>query len=205
MTLCPRPLFVFAPGAGAPSSSPWMQRFASYLSTIGAVHAFDYPYQVAKRKYPDRLPVLMEAHEAAVQQASAGHEGPVILVGKSMGSRVGCHVSLDVPVAALVCLGYPLLAAGNPTKRRDAVLRELRTPILFVQGTRDPLCPLDALRAVIPDVKASAELHVVEDGDHSLQTTRSTLKRLQTTQEGVEQAIIAAIAAFVTRVVSARP
>jgi len=36
----------------------------------------------------------------------------------------------------------------NPAKLRDKVLRELTTPILFVQGTHDSLCPLDLLADV---------------------------------------------------------
>jgi len=38
----PKPLFLFGPGAGAPSSHPWMQRWSQRLSTIGDVVAFDY-------------------------------------------------------------------------------------------------------------------------------------------------------------------
>lgn len=191
------PVILMAPGAGATSCSEWMQRFARYLSAIGRVETVDYPYQLAGRKYPDRLPVLMSAHRDAVVRCRQQYEGPLVLVGKSMGSRVGCHVSLAEPVTALVCLGYPLLGAGNPNKRRDEVLRELRTPVLFVQGTRDPLCPIPALQSLLPTLKASTELHVVEDGDHSLQVTRSYLKRKQTTQEAVELSIVAAIERFV--------
>ena len=45
----------------------------------------------------------------------------------------------------LICLGYPLCAMGDRSKLRDEVLRSSGTPILFVQGTRDALCPLDLL------------------------------------------------------------
>ena len=38
-SLMERPLFLFAPGAGAPSSHPWMQRWKERLSTIGDVAA----------------------------------------------------------------------------------------------------------------------------------------------------------------------
>jgi predicted alpha/beta-hydrolase family hydrolase len=46
------------------------------------------------------------AHRAAVADARAA--GPLFLVGKSMGGRVGCHVALEETVAGVVCLGYPL-------------------------------------------------------------------------------------------------
>jgi uncharacterized protein len=120
-----------------------------------------------------------------------------------MGSRVGCHVSLETPVAALVCLGYPLLGAGDPNKRRDEVLRELNTRTLFIQGTRDALCPLDVLQALLPTLKAPTELHIVENGDHSLQVTRTHLKRHQTTQEAIERTIVETIATFVAGIDSA--
>ena len=143
-----QPLLLFAPGAGAPSSHSWMTRWAELLAGIGSVRPFDYDYMRGGRKRPDPLPQLMAAHRTALRQARDGGSSPVVLIGKSMGSRIGCHVSLEEKVSALVCFGYPLCGGGDPTKLRDKVLRELRTPILFVQGTRDALCPLDMLATV---------------------------------------------------------
>ena len=109
---------------------------------IGEVVLFDYPYMLEGRKRPDFLPQLIAAHREALANARKQSGNPfVILVGKSMGSRIGCHVANQEQVAGLVCLGYPLCAAGNVTKLRDKVLKELRTPILFVQGTRDRPLP----------------------------------------------------------------
>jgi predicted alpha/beta-hydrolase family hydrolase len=82
---------------------------------------------------------------------------------------------------------------GDRAKMRDEVLRKLQTPILFVQGTRDPLCPLDLLESVRKEMQAPNELHVVEGGDHSSRV----LKRSGQSQEDVDLAILAAIAAFV--------
>jgi hypothetical protein len=91
MTLRHKHLFLFAHGAGAPSSHPWMLRWAELLTTIGNVAAFDYPYLAEGRKRPDPLPKLIEAHRAALEKARQSHAGPVVLIGKSMGGRVGCH------------------------------------------------------------------------------------------------------------------
>ena len=162
------PFFLFAPGAGAPSSHPWMQRWKEHLSQIGRVETFDYPYMNEGRKRPDPLPVLIAAHREALAHARREASEPVILIGKSMGGRVGCHVALEEEVAGMICLGYPLCGAGDRTKMRDQVLRQLRTPILFVQGTRDPLCPLDLLKDVRAAMEAPSTLHVVDGGDHSL-------------------------------------
>ena len=138
--------FLLAPGAGAPSSHPRMRTFARLLGSIGKVQPFDYPYMIEGRGRPDPLPKLIAAHRAALAALRASHDGPIVLAGKSMGGRVGCHVALVEPVEAVICLGYPLCGAGDRSKLRDQVLLELRTPAMFVQGTRDPLCPLDASR-----------------------------------------------------------
>src|SRR5207248_8900361 len=100
-------------------------------------------------------------------------------------------------VAGLVCLGYPLCGGGDRTKLRDKVLHELQTPILFVQGTRDPLCPLELLEKVRSQMKAPNFLHLVEDGDHSLRLTKRGLQATGETQENVDQRILAAISNFV--------
>jgi predicted alpha/beta-hydrolase family hydrolase len=112
-----------------------------------------------------------------------------------MGGRVGCHVALEEKVDGVVCMGYPLCAMGDPSKLRDQVLRDLRTPILFVQGTRDSLCPLDLLESVRKEMSAPNVLHVVEGGDHSLIVRKKDLR--SETQEDVDQRILKAIAEFV--------
>ena len=192
-----KPFFLFAPGAGAPSTHPWMQRWKGRLATIGRVALFDYPYMREKRKRPDRLPQLIAAHREALAQNRHADDGAAVLIGKSMGGRIGCHVALEERVDALVCLGYPLCAMGDRTKLRDEVLRALRTPILFVQGTRDPLCPLDLLERVRGEMKARNVLHVVEGGDHSLIVPKRQLQAKGETQEDVEQMILNQIAQFV--------
>jgi len=190
-----KPFFLFAPGAGAPSSHPWIQRWKQRLTRIGEVETFDYDYLREERRRPDRLPQLIAAHRAALTEVHSKTAGPIFLIGKSMGARIGCHVALEEEVNGLVCLGYPLCGGGDPSKLRDQVLRDLRTPILFVQGTRDSLCPFDLLESVRKEMSAPNVLHVVEGGDHSLIVRKKDLG--SETQEDVDQRIAKAISDFV--------
>lgn len=194
------PFFLFAPGAGAASSHPWMQSWKTRLTNIGRVTLFDYYYVRENRKRPDPLPQLIAAHRAALAQDRQQTDDATVLIGKSMGGRIGCHVALEENVDALVCLGYPLCAAGDRTKLRDEVLCASRTPILFVQGTRDSLCPLDLLESVRAKMKAPNFLHVVEGGDHSLVVAKRQLQATGDTQENVDQRILEAISEFVDSV-----
>ncbi|MGH7983518.1 MAG: alpha/beta hydrolase family protein [Candidatus Udaeobacter sp.] len=196
------PLLLFAPGAGAPSSHPWMQDWKKRLSGIGVVESFDYDYLLEGRKRPDRLPQLIAAHRKALNRARERHRAEsIILVGKSMGGRVGCHLSLEEKVDGLVCLGYPLCGMGDRTKLRDEVLRALTTPLQFVQGTRDSLCPLDLLERVRAQIKAPNFLHTVEGGDHSLRVPKRQLQGTSKTQEDINQQILKAIGKFVDQLV----
>jgi len=184
---------LFAPGAGAPSTSEWMRAWAARLGALGDVRTLDYPYMHAGRRRPDRLPVLVAAHRDAAD-ASASCDGPLVFVGKSMGGRVGCHVALERAPSALVCFGYPLRSPAG--KLRDEVLLGLATPILFVQGTRDPLCPLDVLDRVRGRMTATSELVVVDEGDHSLLVTKRWLGRHEKTQSDIDAAILEAVEGF---------
>lgn len=171
-----------------------MNRWSALLETIGTVQRFDYAYRLAGSRRPDPLPRLIAAHRAALNEARAAHAGPIVLVGKSMGGRIGCHLSLEEKVDALVCLGYPLCGGGDPAKLRDKVLRELTTPIFFVQGTRDSLCPLELLEPVRDAMRAPNELLIVAGGDHSL-----GVPKRQEPQAAVDARILAAIGDFVGR------
>ena len=167
------------------------------MEIIGQIQLFDYAYMREGRRRPDPSPRLIATHRHALAEARKQTNAPVILIGKSMGGRIGCHVSLEEPVKGLICLGYPLCGGGDPAKMRDQVLRALTTPILFVQGTHDPLCPLDLLERVRLETRAPTFLHIVEGGNHSLLVSNRQLEAAGETQHDVDARIVGAIASFV--------
>jgi len=172
----------------------WRARLAS-LGNVD-VRTFDYPYmRGAKWRSPDRLPVLIAAHRAELAELRTTAAGPVFLIGKSMGGRIGCHVALEDRVAGLICLGYPL-KSGATGALRDQVLLALETPVLFVQGTRDPLCPLDLLAEVRPRMKAPSTLLIVDGGDHSLAVSAAARKARGETQADSDARVLEAIRNF---------
>jgi fermentation-respiration switch protein FrsA (DUF1100 family) len=87
---------------------------------------------------------------------------------------------------------------GDRAKLRDEVLRALTTRVLFVQGIRDTLCPIDLLQPVRAEMKAPNFLHLVDGGDHSLRVPKHQLQAKGETQEDVDQRIFQAITAFVS-------
>jgi hypothetical protein len=175
-----------------------MQNWKRLLAEIGVVETFDYDYMRAGRKRCDSLPQLIAAHRKALLAAREKHQpDSTILIGKSLGGRIGCHLSQEEKVDGLICLGYPLCAMGDRTKLRDEVLRALTTPILFVQGTRDALCPLDLLERVRAEMKARNFLHTIDGGDHSLRILKRQLQATGQTQEDMDQEILKAIVGFV--------
>ena len=54
------------------------------------------------------LAIYRQGEVSPAKRILRDFDGPVVLIGKSMGSRIGCHLALEEDVAALVCLGYPL-------------------------------------------------------------------------------------------------
>jgi predicted alpha/beta-hydrolase family hydrolase len=165
----PRAAFVIAHGAGAGQTSAWMQRFARGMQARGVSAAtFDFPYMAAKRKVPDRAPVLEASWREALEAAQGAFAGlPIFIGGKSMGGRMASHIAAQgAPAAGLILLGYPLHPPGRPDQRRDAHLSQITMPTLFVQGSRDTFGTADEIRALLPAMPR-ATLHEVPGGDHS--------------------------------------
>ena len=171
-----RPIAVaaIAHGAGAGMHHPFMTGAAEGLAAGGvSVLRFNFPYMDApRRRRPDPPPVLLETWEAAVRQAMARSHGlPVVAGGKSMGGRIASMLAAkqgpDFPGTALVFFGYPLHRPGMTDHLRDAHLPRIRVPMLFIQGTRDPLARFDLMEALVERLGPIARLHVVTDGDHS--------------------------------------
>jgi predicted alpha/beta-hydrolase family hydrolase len=166
----PRAVLVLAHGAGAGQKSPFMVRFARGMAERGISAAtFDFPYMEARRKVPDRAPVLEARWREAVEEARAAFEElPLFIGGKSMGGRIASHLAAQKcpGLSGLVFLGYPLHPPGKPEQRRDAHLPSIAEPMLFVQGSRDPFGTAAEIAALLPSLP-HATLHEVPGGDHS--------------------------------------
>lgn len=198
------PVVVFAHGAGAPSSSDWMLRWKEMLkNALDAVEVvtFDYPYIAGgKKRAPPKAEKLVEFHKDIVKKTTDKYPvHPLILAGKSMGSRVSCMVAaeVDIDASAVICLGYPLKAMGGAV--RDETLLQLTVPVMFVQGSKDGLCPLEKLEAVCKKMKSHNELHVINGGDHSFKIGKKHLQTKGSTQDQAEDLAVQGVSSFVSR------
>ncbi|XP_065858660.1 uncharacterized protein [Euphorbia lathyris] len=200
----PAPVVVFAHGAGAPSSSDWMIRWKDMLKdALQAIEVvtFDYPYfSGGKKRAPPKADKLVEFHKDIVKNTVSKYPGhPLILAGKSMGSRVSCMVAAEdeIEPSAIICLGYPLKGTNGAV--RDETLLKLEVPVLFVQGSKDGLCPLEKLQDVCKKMKTQNEIHVIDGGDHSFKIGKKHLQTNGSTQEKAEEIAVQAIASFVSQ------
>jgi predicted alpha/beta-hydrolase family hydrolase len=168
-----RACFVFAHGAGAGMSHPFMETVATGLCDRGiASLRYQFPYMEKGGKRPDPPAVAHAAVRAAVKEAARRCHGlPLIAGGKSFGGRMTSQAQALAPlpgVRGLAFLGFPLHPPGKPSTSRAAHLSELKIPMLFLQGTRDDFAEMTLLEPVVKGLGGLASLHVVQEGDHSL-------------------------------------
>lgn len=184
-------------GAGAGQRSPFMMTFAQALATLGVdVLTFDFPYMQQRRKIPDRQPVLEACYAQVIARAreaipSAGRH--LFIGGKSMGGRIATHVAAAdrmLPVDGLVLLGYPLHPPGRSNQLRDAHLKDVRRPLLIVQGERDAFGTPAELKPVLAALRPVPLLHVVDGGDHSLKIGRSDEAAQAAVYDAVQHRIV---------------
>jgi uncharacterized protein len=174
----PQAQLILAHGAGAPQRHPFMRRVAYEIAARGiTVVTFDFFYSAKGSKRPDPMPVLQEAYLAvAAHTLAMAPSRPLFLGGKSMGSRVACLVSAQLPVRGVVALGYPLVPpnAKAPPKAdmREGLLRNLRVPVCILQGERDPFGGPDAFEAVMQAVPLGSCLHGIPGGKHSFEVPK---------------------------------
>ena len=165
-------LLVFAHGAGAGMTHPFMESLAANLAMRGVgTFRYQFPYMERGSKRPDPAPILEATVRSAVE-AAAGVAGDLTLVagGKSMGGRMTSRAaSADPlsPVRGLVFYGFPLHAVGKPGIERADHLQRVSVPMLFLQGSRDRLADLDLLAPLVERLGARATLHVTDGADHS--------------------------------------
>ena len=170
---------ILAPGAGAGQTSAFIVNFATGLAARGIdVVTFNFLYSEERRRIPDpndRLEACWRAVIAAVRAQTRTGQDALAIGGKSMGGRIASQVAASGigALTGLVLLGYPLHPPGRPDRLRTKHLTQIKAPMLFVQGARDAFGSPDELRPIITQLKPSADLHVVEGGDHSFKVSKS--------------------------------
>jgi predicted alpha/beta-hydrolase family hydrolase len=96
--------------------------------------------------------------------------GTVILGGHSYGGRQSSMLCAEEPdlVSALLLLSYPLHPPRKPEQQRTQHLPDLRTPALFVSGTRDPFGSIVELLQALKMIPAKTKLVRIEGAGHDL-------------------------------------
>lgn len=166
----PTGVLVLAHGAGAGQRSGFMVNTCQALVARDITSAtFDFDYISAGRRVPDRPLVLEAAWRRAAAEALERFGGlPLFIGGKSMGGRIATHIAAQGihGIVGIVLLGYPLHPPGRPHQRRDAHLRDVKEPMLFVQGSLDTFGNESEMSALVSGLPR-ATLHIIDGGDHS--------------------------------------
>ena len=167
-----RACYVLAHGAGAGMTHSFMAAVAAELGEREiATLRYQFPYMEHGSRRPDPPRLTQATVRAAVAAAARLAPAlPLIAGGKSFGGRMTSQAqaaSALVGVRGLVFLGFPLHPAGRPSDARAVHLSEVEIPMLFVQGTRDPLADLEWLTPVIGRLGERASLQLLPDADHS--------------------------------------
>ena len=165
---------VLTHGAGGNCNAPLLvalgERFAaSGISTLRC----DLPFR-QRRPHGPPSPSDAKHDQAGLRRAvelmKKQFAGRAFLGGSLLWRAPGEHVVAAEPtlVEGLLLLSYPLHPPGRPAQLRTAHFPSLRTPILFVSGTRDPFGSFEELASAIKLIPAPTKLAPIEGAGHGL-------------------------------------
>jgi predicted alpha/beta-hydrolase family hydrolase len=161
-------------GAGSNSRAPLLVAIAEVFAGAGmTVLRCDLPYR-QRRPYGPPRPGDADQDREGLKNAVAALRklvtGRVFLGGHSYGGRQSTMLCSDEPglVEGLLLLSYPLHPPRKPDQLRVQHLPRLRTPALFVHGTRDPFGAPGELESALRLIPAKTRLLIIEGVGHDL-------------------------------------
>ena len=161
-------------GAGGNCNAPLLVALSETFCGHGyAVLRCDLPFRQERRTGPPS-PGNAERDRAGLRNAVAAirkqTNGRIYLGGHSYGGRQAtmlCAAEHDL-VAGLLLLSYPLHPPRKPDQLRIQHLPNLRTPSLFVHGTRDPFGSIEEMRKALLLIPAQSNLVEINGAGHDL-------------------------------------
>ena len=175
-------MMTLAHGAGAGMKHSFMVTIAKSLAeqNIGTLR-FNFPFTEGKKGRPDPPAVAHKTVEAAIASAQKSFPKlPLFVSGKSFGERMTSQYLADHPtdaVRGIIFYGFPLHPAGKPSIERAEHLKNVKQPMLFLQGTRDELATWDLIESVCSSLPL-ATLVKIEGADHSFKAGKKDIMEI---------------------------
>ena len=175
-----RDALVLTHGAGANCQSALLVALASAFCEAGmTVLRCDLPFRQLRPIGPPMRGGGAERDQAGLRRSVEALRkivrGRVFLGGHSYGGRQSSMLAAAEPGLAdgLLLLSYPLHPPKKPDEPRTAHFPALRTPALFVHGTRDGFGSIDELTTAIALIPARTEMLPIQGAGHELMTARN--------------------------------
>ncbi|MEO8050126.1 MAG: alpha/beta fold hydrolase [Acidobacteriota bacterium] len=165
---------VITHGAGSNCDSPLLRAVAEAFADAGFyVLRCDLPYRQLRPTGPPPPGAAARDREGLQRAAEEMREitpDYVILGGHSYGGRQATLLAAETPAVAdsLLLLSYPLHPPRKPEQLRTEHYPKLRTPALFIHGTRDPFGSIEEMTLAIAAIPARRQLIAVEKAGHEL-------------------------------------
>jgi predicted alpha/beta-hydrolase family hydrolase len=165
---------VLTHGAGSDCDAPVLVAVAGAFARAGfTVLRCDLPFRQARSVGPPSPASAARDREGlyrAVQALRPFVTGGISLGGHSYGGRQASMLVADDGglVDALLLLSYPLHPPRRPNQRRVQHFGSLRTPTLFVHGSRDPFGSIAELNEARRSIAGRTALVTVNGAGHDL-------------------------------------
>jgi len=165
---------VLTHGAGSNSRAPLLVALAEVFAGAGiTVLRCDLPYRQSRPYGPPRPGDASRDREGLKNAVTALRNlvsGRMFLGGHSYGGRQATMLCAGQPGLAdgLLLLSYPLHPPRKPGQLRTQHLPNLRTPSLFVQGTRDPFGSPEEMDSALSLIPAKKRLLQIDGVGHDL-------------------------------------
>ena len=181
---------ILFPGAGTNANHKSLIAIENSLKKFNKkiqVRRVDFPYRLAGKSFPDRVPVLIDTVRKAVIQAAIDWDcetNQIVIGGRSMGGRMCSMAIADVEnhleVAALVCICYPLHPPKHPEKLRTEHLPRIQCQTLFISGTRDEFGTVGELKKATSAMNAKVTHEFIAGARHDLKNKDDAVAELVT-------------------------
>jgi predicted alpha/beta-hydrolase family hydrolase len=175
-------IMIVAHGAGAGMNHSFMVTLAQSLSEVAiATLRFNFPFAENKKGRPDPPAIAHKTIEAAISKAQELFPKlPLFVAGKSFGGRMTSQYLSAHPntaVKGIIFYGFPLHPPGKPSIERAEHLKEVKNPMLFLQGTRDELATWNLIEPVCSSLPL-ATLVKIEGANHAFKAGKQDIMKL---------------------------